>query len=89
MFCDKFEQLENDHGRLVAEPLLKGSEYCLLHAKPFCTKTAQVDGIDRLLILILDLETTGIDVTKVHAHGDARMSCGCFSTTVEEKKHLQ
>ena len=82
---------KNDYGRLVAEPLLKGSEYCLLHAKPFCTKTAQVDDIDRLLIFILDLETTGIDVTKdriveiaaVHAHGDARMSCGCFSTTVQ------
>ena len=73
---------KNDYGRLVAEPLLKGSEYCLLHAKPFCTKTAQVDDIDRLFIFILDLETTGIDVTKdgiveiaaLHAHGDARMS---------------
>ena len=72
---------KNDYGRLVAEPLLKGSEYCLLHTQPFCTKAAQVDDVDR---------STGIDVTKdriveiaaVHSHGDARMSCGCFSTTV-------
>ena len=35
-------------------------------------------------------ESTGVDITKdriveiaaVHAHGDLRMSCGCFSTTV-------
>ena len=82
----------DDHGRLVAEPLQKGGECCLLHAKPFCTKAVQVDDVDgeRLLIIILDLETTGIDIAKdrileiaaVHAHGDARMGCGCFSTTV-------
>jgi len=73
----------DDHGRLVAEPLLKGGEFCLLHAKPFCTKAAQVDDIERLLILILDLETTGIvEIAAVHAHGDARMSCGCFRLTV-------
>ena len=56
----------DDHGRLVAEPLQKGGECCLLHAKPFCTKAVQVDDVDGegLLIIMLDLETTGIDIAK-------------------------
>ena len=54
----------DDHGRLVAEPLLKGGGCCLFHAKPFCTKATQVDDFERLVIFILDLETTGVDVTK-------------------------
>ena len=82
--------IDND-GRVVAEPLRRGGDFCALHAKPFCTKATKVDDFERLLIFILDLETTGVNVTKdrivevaaVQAHGDARMSCGCFSTTVQ------
>jgi len=81
----------DDRGRLVAEPLLKGGGCCLSHAKPFCTEATQVGDFERLVIFILDLESTGVDVTKdriveiaaVHAHGDLRMNCGCFSTTVQ------
>ena len=47
----------------------------------------KVDDIDRLLIFILDLETTGthriVEIAAVQAHGNARMSCGCFSTPVQ------
>ena len=43
-----------------------------------------------MIVFIFDLETTGVDITKdriveiaaVHAHGDIRMNCESFSTTV-------
>ena len=81
----------NEHGRLVAEPLLRGGEFCLFHSKPFCTTVVQVEDFDRLLIFILDLETTGVDITKdrvveiaaIQCRGDARMHCASFSTTVQ------
>ena len=49
-----------------------------------------MDDYKRLVIFILDLERTGTDISQdriveiaaVHSNGDARMSCGCFSTTV-------
>ena len=47
----------NNDGRVVAEPLRRGGEFCALHSKPFCTKVIKVDDIDRLLIFILDLES--------------------------------
>ena len=80
----------DNHGRLVAEPLLKGGELCLIHAKPFCTRPAQLDEFNRMLVFVLDLESTGIDITKdriveiaaVHAHSDVHMKCDSFSTTV-------
>ena len=50
----------NDQGRLVAEPLLRGGAFCLLHSQPFCTKAIEIQDLDRLLIFIVDLETTGV-----------------------------
>ena len=47
-------------GRSVAGPLRKGSPYCLFHARPFATKPACISG--PLVILYLDLESTGVDV---------------------------
>ena len=49
-----------------------------------------MDDFKRLVIFMIDLESTGLDITKdriveiaaVHAHCDVRMSCGCFPTTV-------
>ena len=79
----------DDNGRLVAEPLRRGSDFCLIHAKPFGTKPTRVD-FKRIVVFILDLETTGVDITKdhiveiaaVHAHEDIRMKGESFSTTV-------
>ena len=79
----------DDHGRLIAEPLRRGSDFCLIHAKPFCTRPARVD-FNRMVVFMLDLETTGVDITKdriveiaaVHAHGDIRMKGESFSTTI-------
>ena len=80
----------DNSGRSVAGPLCRGGEYCLFHAKPFCTRLAREDDFERLLIFVLDLETTGTDVARdrivelaaVYAHGDVRMACESFSTTV-------
>ena len=80
-----------DSGTLVAGPLLKGGDYCLLHAKPFLTKASRVEDFEQIVIIILDLETTGIDKTKdrvvelaaVHAHSDSRMDCESFATTIQ------
>ena len=52
------------NGRVVAEPLRNGGEFCALHAKPFCTKATQLDDCGRLVIFMLDLETTGTDVSQ-------------------------
>ena len=77
-------------GRVVAEPLRRGGEFCALHAKPFCTKPIQMDDYKRLVIFILDLETTGTDISPdriveiaaARCHDDIRMSGEAFSTTV-------
>ena len=53
--------LTNDGGRLVAEPLKRGGDSCLYHAKPFCTRA--VDATDAsTVVILLDLETTGVAV---------------------------
>ncbi len=54
-------QLTNDSGRLVGEPLQRGGDYCLYHAKPFCTQPADAADASAIVIL-LDLETTGVSV---------------------------
>ena len=80
----------DDHGRLVAGPLQKGGEFCLFHAKPFCTRPARLDDLTRMVVIILDLETTGVDIMSdriveiaaIHSHSDVRMTGGCFSSTV-------
>ena len=53
-----------DNGTLVAGPLLKGGDYCLLHAKPFLTKASEVEDFEQMVIFVVDLETTGTDITK-------------------------
>ena len=81
--------IDND-GRVVAEPLRRGGEFCALHAKPFCTKPTQMDDYKRLVIFILDLATTGTDILQdriveiaaARCHDDIRMSGEAFSTTV-------
>ena len=76
--------IDND-GRVVAEPLRRGGEFCALHAKPFCTKPTQMDDYKRLV----DLETTGTDISQdriveiaaARCHDDIRISGEAFSTT--------
>ena len=43
--------IDND-GRVVAEPLRRGGEFCALHAKPFCTKPTQMDDFEQLVIFM-------------------------------------
>ena len=49
-------------GRAVAAPLRRGSPFCLFHARPFSTRPACVTG--PIVVLYLDLETTGVDVSR-------------------------
>ena len=79
----------DDRGNLIGGPLQNGSDFCLLHAKPFSTKPTQIDA-NRMVVFMIDLETTGVDIVNdriveiaaVHAHSDSRMKAECFSTTV-------
>ena len=50
----------DNSGRLVAQPLRRGGEYCALHAKPFVVRPATT--VASLITVFLDLETTGVDV---------------------------
>ena len=53
--------LTDDRGRLIASPLLHGGRFCRFHARPFCAIPA--DGfVGSAVVLLLDLETTGVDV---------------------------
>ena len=54
----------DNNGSLVGEPLYRGGEFCSVHAKPFCTKPTQINDFGRLVIFMLDLETTGTDVSQ-------------------------
>ena len=62
----------------------------MFHAKPFCTKEIE-EHLDRQLVIILvDLETTGVDITQdrivelaaLHVPNDPRFHGGSFSTIV-------
>ena len=50
-------------GRDVAEPLRRGGLHCAFHARPFCTKPAE-EFTGAAIVLLLDLETSGLDVTR-------------------------
>jgi hypothetical protein len=50
-------------GRDVAEPLRRGGLHCAFHARPFCTKPAE-EFTGAAIVLLLDLETCGLDVTR-------------------------
>ena len=52
--------MTDSNGRLVAGPLRRGSRFCSLHAKPFMHIPAAPMG--PVVLVLLDLETTGIDV---------------------------
>ena len=81
--------LKDELGRDVAEPLRRGGNHCMFHARPFCTLPAE-EFTGAAIILMLDLETSGLDVTRdlvveiaaceVPSHHAALGAC--FSTVV-------
>ena len=81
--------LTNDSGKIVAEPLRRGGSYCLFHARPFCTRPAEITDVS-VVVVLLDLETTGVTMSDrvvefaaMHCPQDVRFSGGCFSTVVK------
>ena len=76
-------------GRDVAEPLRRGGLHCAFHARPFCTKPAE-EFTGAAIVLLLDLETSGLDVTRdlvveiaaTAAPADPAALGACFSTVV-------
>ena len=80
--------MRDNSGRLVALPLCRGGEFCAIHAKPFVARPANPET--SLVIVYLDLETTGGDVAQdrivelaaSHAPADHRLAGGNYSTTV-------
>jgi hypothetical protein len=87
--------LTNNSGRLAAAPLQRGGDYCLFHAKPFCVTPTGLDGREYIVVM-LDLETTGVDITldrtvelaAVHCPADSRLFGGGFSTVVHVEPEL-
>ena len=53
-------RLTDEGGRLLGAPLLHGGNYCRLHARPFSAFSA--DFVGTAEVLLLELETTGVDV---------------------------
>ena len=52
------------NGRSIAGPLRHGSPFCMLHAKPFVHCAADLASVSGPIVLMfLDLETTGTDVS--------------------------
>ncbi len=49
----------DERGRAVAEPLRRGGEHCLFHARPFCFRAVELSGA---IVVSLDFESTGLDV---------------------------
>ena len=47
-----------------ADPLRKGDQYCIFHAQPFVTHACMIQRPHVMEILFLDLETTGVDITR-------------------------
>ena len=47
----------------MAEPLRRGGDHCTFHARPFCTRPAD-DFRGAAIILLLDLESSGLDVAR-------------------------
>ena len=81
--------MADSNGRPVAGPLRRGSPFCLLHAKPFTHFPAVATG--PLVLLMLDLETTGVDVSRcriveiaaTQAVGRMGLPGACFAQVVK------
>ena len=55
-----------------------------------------MEDFEQAVIFVVDLETTGTDITKdrvvelaaVHAHSDSRMDCESFATTIQVNANI-
>ena len=56
---DSHSKMKNERGKLVGEPLLHGSRFCLIHAQIFQYEPAIITS-PTLLLFYLDFETTGL-----------------------------
>ena len=78
----------DSHGRSVAGPLRRGSPYCLLHAKPFMYHAVSPTG--PLVLLLIDLETTGtsvgscriVELAAAQAFDQPSLPGACFAEVV-------
>ncbi len=83
-------RLTDDRGHLIGSPLQSGGSYCRLHAQPFCAVPAD-DLVGPAIVLLLDLETTGVDVATdqivelaaYHAASERHLGGAAFSTVVK------
>ena len=81
------EMIDNS-GRLCALPLRRGGEFCAIHAKPFMVRPKKSET--SLVVVYLDLETTGVDVAQdrivelaaLHAPADHRLAGGSYASTI-------
>ena len=55
--------MKDERGREVAEPLRRGGDHCVFHARPFCTRPAE-EFTGAAVVVFLDLETSGLDVAR-------------------------
>ena len=56
-------KMRNESGCLVAEPLRRGGCLCRFHARPFVARPVE-EPPSKAVVLYLDFETTGLDVTR-------------------------
>ena len=78
----------DSNGRLVAGPLRRGAPYCMFHARPFTYFPAVPMG--PLVILLIDLETTGtsvghcriVELAAAQAFDPAELPGACFAQVV-------
>ena len=83
--------LTDNCGRLIASPLLHGGSFCRFHARPFCALPAEHLVGSAAVVLLLDLETTGVDVANdqivelaaYHAPKERHVRGAAFSTVVK------
>ena len=81
-------RLTDEGGRLIGAPLQRGGNYCRLHSRPFCAFPGEFDA--PAVVLLLDLETTGVDVASDqivelaadHAVAERDLRGAAFSTIV-------
>ena len=72
--------LLNDRGISVAEPLRRGGDLCLFHARPFSFQAVEVHDA---IIIFIDFETTGLDVARDRIVEIGALSAsGVFATVV-------